>query len=819
MVNHKYVGKDYQTPDLIAKVTGRAKYAEDYRADGMLFCKLMLSPMPHARIRNIDAIEALKMEGVVAILTADDMPPIPPSAQGAPAPLTSPPPEVALTKEPVYQGEPILALAAVDEYTAAEAIERIRVDLEPLPFVIDPLDSLRPDGPNARAEGNVFTPEGIKTIKWTDTDFAAVEQGKFPMNATAAETNVIGNVEEALNDADLVLEETWYQQSTPHQPLESRSAMAYWQNGKLYLHGSTQSVSRTVASVAGWVGIDPKDVVILSPYTGGAFGSKIPGAQSMAIPALLARKTGRPVMMRVSREEETYIGRVRPAFQAGIRAGFRKDGRLVALDMFIVQASGPYQRQPDSSMAANVSSLLYQPETLRFRSISVATNTPPPATQRAPGGLQAMEMMEPIVSKAARKLGIDQVEIRKMNAPITGSPVGLGTPERPRQKITGAFVREAFDKGAKLFNWDERKKRSGRRHGTKVTGVSAAASTFMAGATGFDGLLVIRADGKIEIHQGIGNLGTHSVTDTARWVAEVLDTPWQQCEVVWGDTSRHIPWSSTQSGSRTAHAHSRTNYAAALDARRKLQQIAAKNLGGAPETYQVSNGRVFLKGNPATGLTFAQAARRAVELGGKFDGHELPGDINSMTSQAAAALVGRGVMGVAKDNFPQNGSPYSFAVGFAEIEVDVETGAYRIMDYLAVVDVGTVLHPRSLGGQILGGFVQGFGHTRSQRLVYDKHYGALLSTRLHYNKPPTILDIPYEKQITWDAVGIPDPQTPTGVKGVGEAVIGAGAAALLCALADAIGDDLIRRTPVLPEMILTGIEAGTRTHDPLKAYI
>ncbi len=818
MAGHKYVGKDYQTPDLIAKVTGRAKYAEDYHADGMLFCKLMLSPMPHARVKSIDAMDAAKMEGFVTILTADDMPPPPPSAQTAPALLPSPLPEVALTKEPLYQGEPILAVAAVDEYTAAEAIERIRVDLEPLPFVIDPLDSLRPDGPNARAEGNVLTPEGIKTIKWTDADFALVDQGKFPMNARAAETNIIGNVEGALDAADLVIEETWYQQLTPHQPLETRSAMAYWQNGKLYLHGSTQSLSRTVASVAGWVGIDPKDVVILSPYTGGAFGSKIPGAQSMAIPALLARKTGRPVMMRVSREEETYIGRVRPAFQAGIRAGFRKDGRLVALDMFIVQASGPYQRQPDASMAANVSSLLYQPETLRFRAISVATNTPPPATQRAPGGLQAMAMMEPIMSKAARKLGIDQVDIRKLNAPITGSPVGLGTAERPRQKITGAFVREAFDKGARLFNWDERKKHSGQRNGTKVTGVSAVASTFMAGATGFDGLLIIRTDGKIEIHQGIGNLGTHSVMDTARWAAEVLDTPWPQCEVVWGDTGRHVPWSSTQSGSRTAHAHSRTNYAAALDAKGKLQQIAARDLGGSPESYHVSNGRVFLKTNPVVSLTFAQAARRAIELGGAFDGHVLPADINAMTSQAAAALAGRGVMGVVKDNLPQNGSAYSFAVGFAEIEVDVETGVYRIVDYLAVVDVGTVLHPRSLGGQILGGFVQGFGHARTQGLVYDKQYGALLSTRLHHNKPPAILDIPYEKQTTWGAVGIPDPQTPTGVKGVGEAVIGAGAAALLCALEDALGDDLIRRTPVLPEMLLTALEAGTRTHDPLKAY-
>ena len=141
----KLVGQDYTTPDLVAKVTGRARYAEDYRADGMLFCKLLLSPMPHARVSGSTRRAALAMPGVKAILTADDLPDL----GGG---------ERALTNEPLYQGEPILAVAAVDELTAAEAIERIDVDLEPLPFVVDPIESLRPDGANGRLEGNVWFP-------------------------------------------------------------------------------------------------------------------------------------------------------------------------------------------------------------------------------------------------------------------------------------------------------------------------------------------------------------------------------------------------------------------------------------------------------------------------------------------------------------------------------------------------------------------------------------------------------------------------------------------------------------------------------------
>ena len=144
MADYKLIGKAYSTADLVAKVTGRAKYAEDFRAEGMLFAKLLVSPMPHARVRSLDTSAALAMPGVEAILTADDLPEV------------DAPSERALTNEPLYEGEPILAVAAVDETTAADAIEAIRVDLEPLPFAIDPLDSLRPGGPNARLDGNTL---------------------------------------------------------------------------------------------------------------------------------------------------------------------------------------------------------------------------------------------------------------------------------------------------------------------------------------------------------------------------------------------------------------------------------------------------------------------------------------------------------------------------------------------------------------------------------------------------------------------------------------------------------------------------------------
>jgi CO/xanthine dehydrogenase Mo-binding subunit len=333
--------------------------------------------------------------------------------------------------------------------------------------------------------------------------------------------------------------------------------------------------------------------------------------------------------------------------------------------------------------------------------------------------------------------------------------------------LTSAFAREALARGAELFKWEERKARGGQKRGSKVTGVGVALSNFFAGTTGFDGLVIIRPDGKLYIHQGVGNLGTLSVHDTARVAAEMLQMPWEKCEVVWGSTAKHVPWSSRQGGSQTVHANSRANHAAAMDAKRKLQEIAAQDLGGSPEDYDIGSERVFRKGASGRGHTFAQAAARAIELGGKYDGHDLPKDINAMTRDSATALAGVGLMGVARDNYGHKGQTLAFVVGFMEIEVDVETGEYKILDYLTVADVGTVLHPRGLEGQLHGGAIMGIGHTRGQKWVYDQQYGVPLAKRFHYNKPPSILDIPIRMQ--WDAVHLPDPQTPVGAKGVAEA--------------------------------------------------
>jgi xanthine dehydrogenase molybdenum-binding subunit len=480
----------------------------------------------------------------------------------------------------------------------------------------------------------------------------------------------------------------------------------------------------------------------------------------------------------------------------------------------VVGDNGPYDAQGDFRAAGNTISLCYQPEAMRWRGVTVLTNTPPRTSQRAPGGMQGNGLIEPVLTRAADKLGVDQVQMRMINAPAGKAPFGPPVARGKQAYVTSSFVKEALTKGAELFNWDEKKARSGKRIGTKVRGSGVAVSAFSGGSIGFDGLFIIKPDGRIQFQSGIGNLGTHSVIDVHRVAAEMLGFPWEKCDVVFGNTGKNLPWTCISAGSQTTHAMTRAAHAAATDAKKKLQEIAAKTLGGSPDSYQVGNERVYSGGRS---MTFAQAAQKAIELGGKYDGHEAPEDINAFTKRSLPGLAGMGLVAVAKDSYPRDGQTQSYTVGYAEVEVDVETGHFQILEFAAVADVGTVINPRSLQGQTFGGVMLGIGHAISQKWVYDQHYGVPLAKRFHYNRPPTILDKPIEMKFA--AVNLPDPETPVGARGVGEPPVGAGYGAVMNALVAALGPDVFRRSPVTADVILASLEAGRIAHEPLTAHI
>ena len=797
-MSYSLLGKNFTPPDVRGKVNGKARYAEDMRAEGMLFCKLLLSPMPHANVKRIDASEALKMDGVVAVLTADDVPVV----ENAGAKI--------LTNEPCFVGEPIAAIAAESEAIAADALEKIRLELEPLPFTVDPLESVYPGGPNARTQGNTVRQGGsFDTIKWNARDFALVDEGELPMTGTPTSEWSFGDLDESFAESAVIFDETFVTAANSHHSMEPRSAMAYWQNGKCFLHGSSQSQSFVIPGIAQLLGIEPAQLVYIAEYCGGGFGSKGVAYTVMTVPAYLAKKVGRPVMLRISRAEEYYLGSARAGFQGRIKIGFSDSGKVTGVDLYIVQQSGPYSGFPDFDSAAGAVSLVYQPQAMRYRGIAVLTNTPPAGAQRGPGQNQIAMVVEPLLDKAARQLGIDRVDIRKINCPNNESLYGS-----EQDPVTSAYLKEALLMGADQFDWEQKSRLSGQRIGPKVIGIGVGQAFHSAGANGFDGLVRITPDGKLHIHSGVGNLGTYSYAATSRVVAEVLKYDWDNCIIERGDSRKHLPWNLGQFGSNTSFTMTRSNHAAAMDAKRKLLAIAALEFGGTADDYDIGDHKVFSKSDLEKNLSYAQAAQRAIDLGGEFSGQETPDDIFFLTKASANGIAGSGLVGVAKDNYEKIGIVPGLAAAFIKIELDLETGMFEILDYVGTTDCGTVIHPMGLDTQIKGGAVMGFGLATKERMVYDPQNGLPANIGFHQAKPPTYLDVPLHMGTA--AVDIADPQNPVGTKGSGEPVMGSAASALICAISDALGGHYFNRTPIITDMIVNAAAGQTQSHKPLQ---
>lgn len=799
MSDYTLLGKDFTPPDVTGKVTGKAKYAEDFKVDGMVYARMYTSPMAHGRVKRIDTSKAETMDGVVGILTAEDVPEV------------EAPNAAILTNSPAYIGDPILAVAAETEQIAEDAMAAIEIEIEPLPFVTDPLDSLLEGGANAREEGNVYARSregsGFREIKWSQEQVDEFRAGKEPTGEFVSEWGY-GELEQGFADADLVFEEPFVTIGYAHMSMEPRTAMAYWENGKCYVHGSAQSQSFWMPGLARMLGVEMKDVCLISENTGGGFGSKIGAYPIAALPGYFSKKINRPVQLRVTREQEYYMGSARVGFQGWIKMGFSADGKITASDVFIVEDIGPNATGGDASSAGGAISLVYDPTAMRFRGVPVLTNTTPRGAQRGPGQNQIAAVMAPIMDKAAKQLDIDPVEIRKINSANNDTIVYAD-----RNPVTSAYMNEALEQGAEMFDWENRKARP-KRNGHKVRGLGIGQGYHSAGATGFDGLIRITPDGRLHVHTGVGNLGTYSYATTSRAAAEVLKVSEDNMEIHRGSTDNHLPWSSYQAGSVTIFAHTRTNYVAAMNALEKMKRIAADTMGGAPEDYDIDGQRVFLIDNPAQGMSYGAIAARSIQLGGEYSGEAYPEDIHEITQRAVQNLAGTGLVGVAKDNLHQEGVIPGLAVAFCEIELDLETGKYDILDYVGIAECGTVMHPKGLAQQMKGGAVWGFGMAKSERHVYDPQNGLPANVGYYQCGIPSYLDVPSVTRT--DAVNLPDPQNPFGARGIGEPAMGCSVAALQSAISDALDGHIFGRSPITPDMVVNHVMGRDQSYKPLQ---
>ena len=344
-------------------------------------------------------------------------------------------------------------------------------------------------------------------------------------------------------------------------------------------------------------------------------------------------------------------------------------------------------------------------------------------------------------------------------------------------------------------------------------------STFVAGSIGFDGLFVIKPDGRMYIQTGVGNLGTESMSDTNRVAAEMMGMPWEKVELTWGDTAQE-PAVVLRVRRQPDDARDDARGARGGDRRasRSCRRSPRSRSAASPKTTWSRTSAWRRKGGGA-GMTLAQAAQKAIELGGTYDGHELPKDINAYTEAVGDGAGRAGPDGRRARQLPARRSDVLLVrrrLRRSRSRRRNRQVRHRSTTWRSPTS-GTVIHPAALGGQVLGRSMLGIGHAIGQKWVYDQHYGVPLAKRFYQNKPPTILDVP--QKMKWAALDIPDPETPVGARGIGEPPVAAGCCAMLNALSDAVGDEIFRRAPVNLDTILTSLEAGRPMQERLTAHI
>ncbi|MFW5939041.1 MAG: xanthine dehydrogenase family protein molybdopterin-binding subunit [Halolamina sp.] len=820
----RYVGKDFEVPDGRPKVTGEAQYADDYQFSDLLHAKTVKSPYAHARVESIDTSAAEEMDSVVAIITHEDV-----EHTGVGQPI--------LDGEPRVYGYPVAAVAAENEYAAAAAVEAIEVEYEVLDHVIDPVETLKPGSPNARSDGNIPTgeaggesaegqgggSEALDTLKLEGADFTDEDGNDLlvPRNVDEDDWQYKwswGDVSEGFEKADEIVEGTVKSQPFPTNPLEPRSTVAEWgSNDKVKAWVSSQSMSLTHSELAEMIGVSPADLTVINNYTGGGFGSKGTSYPQMGVPALLSREVNRPVKIRGTRKEEFHWGNGRSTLICRVRMGVSNDGTITALDIEGVADAGAYSADALSTLSSGYKSIsqCWQPETLRVRGIGVFTNTPKRWPQRGPGQNQAGLIMTQIGDMAAEAVDVDPLDLKITNAAQQEVPDGefdaeaMPPANEDRAPMSSAHLGRAYEEAAEAFDYEAKRERSGTREGSKVYGVGSGSASHESGYIGFDGLIGVHTDGTVEVRQGAGNLGTESFAAVGRIVAETMDVPWDQVEVAWG-RSDEASFTLGQFSSNTTFTEGLANVKAAETAIQYLTELAADELGGEPEDYEMDDGEVV---NSDTGdsITLGEAADLAVEAGGKYDGSEVPEvyqeNLVPTTLAAASGLTGNALVAFGKSTGDDlSAFVTSFAAAVAEVSVDVETGEITVEELANWNDSGQVIHPESFDAQVEGATVQGIGFALMEHYRHDEGTGIPLNTDFYKNKAPGILDYT-EASPAVGAVGAPDPFGPHGAKGVGEPPMGSAAAAVASAVRDALGVTFTE-FPITPSTVLEKIRDG-----------
>ena len=740
MAEFNVLGQNHIRVDSLEKVTGQATYASDVYLPDMLMCKLLTSPRSHARILSIDVSEAEQHPGVRAVITGVDFPD---EYFGSGAVKDR---RIMARDEVFYIGEPVAAVAADDELSAAEAVKLIRVEYEDLEPVIDPLMAIKDDSAVVHPDLPDF--EG----------FAFSLGGN---NCTMLDADR-GDVDQAFEDAAHVFEESYKSQAINQGFLEPMACVANWEaNGRLTVWASTQGPYQVRAQLASVLDIPVSRIKVIAMEIGGGFGAKLRLALE-AFPALLARKTGRPVKLINTREEVFTINGPRLATNVYLKTAVAKDGRMTAREAYCIFDTGAYMGAgPNSGIGHALGP--YNIPNFRLRSYGIYTNKVFAGSYRASGVADMNFAVESHTDTIARALNMDPIDFRAKNALREGDLTVSGA----RVPANGLFetiesVKQRLDLPRAL--------EEGR-------GVGVAMGEWRCGSGPSTASISVNEDGTVSLLTGSVDI-SGSDTSLAQIAAESLGVGLEQVIVAKRDTDM-APFTGPSGGSRIVYSQGKAVQMAADDAKGKLFALAANRLGVQPGALEIGGGRVYVQDNPPQGLTLSQLADM------------------SLTSQ------GGPVMGQAS----LSSMPYApvFNTQAAEVLVDKQTGQVKVTRFVQAQDVGTAINPMAVEGQLEGGAVQGIGRALSEEMILDPDTGRVLNPSLSTYLMPLAVDMPEIENIL---VNVPTDDGPFGARAVAEPPGFGPPAAIANAIYDAVGVR-IRELPLSAERVLAAIQSGT----------
>lgn len=767
------IGKTFRRLDYETKVTGKAQYLADMQVPGMCHGKILRSPLPHARITTIDTAKALKVPGVLAVITRDDIL----HDQGIEpyyGPVFKDQTIVAVEKAR-HVGDPVAAVAALGLDAAEEALRLIEVEYEELPAVLDVHQALQP--------GATLVHDSVRIPESGFADLAELRPIEGTNICTHFKLNR-GDIEMGFAESDHIFEDTFTLPATQHSFLEAHACIASVEpGGRMTVWATTQNPFVVRTQLANIFKVPVSRVRVIVPYLGGGYGGKVyPKLEPITV--ALAQKAGRPVRVVLSREEVFYTI-TKHAAVIRMKTGVKKDGILVAreceihLDTGAYAEIGPRVAKKSGYTAAGP----YKIPHLKIDSYSVYTNKPPAGAFRGFGVSQSAWAVESQMDIIAAALKIDPLELRKKNGYEEGDRFVT------EEKLRAVGLKECLDEVAKSIQWKEQGARSierGAKNGSLRRG-KGLACMIKATITPSISCAVVKLneDASLSIYTGTVEMGQGSETVLAQIAGKELGIPLRAIQVLGVDTDV-VPYDLTTSSSRSTFHMGKAVQLAAQHIVNQLKQIVVKEYGVPEDQVTLADGKIRL---PETQIDYAEVMLKRFGMPG-------------------GTLVGDGqVKTLVKDEFGEKSTSafWFLAAGAAEVEVDLDTGKFKLVKYATAVDVGKAINPLGCRQQLAGAAITGIGQAMFEEIAYDN--GQLINPNLVDYVLPSLGDMP--SVIDPICVEVPDRNGPFGAKGIGESALIPVAPAIANAIYDAVGVR-IKDLPIKAEKIYLALEDQKR---------